>query len=40
MYLLLISVIVILIGLYIIFNKELFTNNNGNNSNNKNEKML
>lgn len=39
MYLLLISVIVILTGLYIIFNKELFTNNNGNNSNNKkNEK--
>ena len=40
MYLLLISVLVILTGLYIIFNKELFTNQNGKNNNNKKEKLV
>jgi len=38
MYLLLISVIVVLTGLYIIFNKELFTNHNGVNNSNNNKK--
>ena len=38
MYLLLITVLVILTGIYIIFNKELFTNNNKNSQQNNNKK--
>ena len=40
MYLLLISVLVILTGLYIIFNKELFTNNNNNNGEKKEKNVV
>ena len=38
MYLLLITVLVILTGIYIIFNKELFTNSNKNSQQNNNKK--
>ena len=40
MYLLLISVLVILTGLYIIFNKELFTNHNNGKNNEKQKNVV